>query len=228
MAAGPSQRRRSRKQDILDVFAEQVAARGYDAVSIRDIAETMGVSKGTIIHHYGSKDRLLEQLHASYMQRRLAEAQLILDELSTPVEQLSGLVFHNLYAMQLDRDATVAFAREIVRFASEPVMDDVRQMRREYAGLMREILARGMESGDFRREDPTMLSLQIFGMFNWSWTWMRAEGSWTIEELGASFIRTIMSGIAEVDDASEAATSARVTDAVRSAISQVASSRNGT
>ena len=36
-----------------------------------------------------------------------------------------------------DRSATVAFAREIMRFASEDVMSDVRRMRHEYSDLMR-------------------------------------------------------------------------------------------
>jgi TetR/AcrR family transcriptional regulator, cholesterol catabolism regulator len=64
--------RRNRKDDILRCFAELVAERGYDAVSLRDVAETLEISKGTILHHFRSKDRMLEQVHADYMRRRLS------------------------------------------------------------------------------------------------------------------------------------------------------------
>jgi AcrR family transcriptional regulator len=220
-------RRPSRREEILDVFAEQVAARGYDAVSIREVAESVGLSKGTVIHHFGAKDKMLTEVHARYMQRRLAEARLALGALETPSEQLSGIVLLNLQAMHLDRAATIAFAREIVRFASEPVMEDVRKMRREYSGMLRDVLRRGMEAGDFRREDATMVSLQIFGMLNWSWTWRHQEGSWTTEELAATFMRTILAGIAADGDAVEIGLSKRVSDVVSAAIEEVASKPQG-
>jgi AcrR family transcriptional regulator len=217
-------RRPSRRQDILAAFAERVAARGYDDVSIREIAESVGLSKGTVIHHFGSKDRMLAEVHESYMRRRLAEVRIVLEELDTPYEQLSGMVSLNLLAMHKDRAATIAFAREIVRFASEPIMEHVREMRREYAEMMRNILSRGMEAGDFRREDPAMISFQIFGSLNWSWTWLRQEGSWTTEELASTFMRTILIGLAPDGDgaAVEAASSERVSAAVTRAIEEAA------
>jgi TetR/AcrR family transcriptional regulator, cholesterol catabolism regulator len=46
--------RPSRQTEILDVFPRSVAADGCDNVSIRQIADYMGMSKGTVMHHYGS------------------------------------------------------------------------------------------------------------------------------------------------------------------------------
>jgi AcrR family transcriptional regulator len=221
MATAQSKPRPSRKQGILDIFAEMVAERGYDSVSIRDVAEYLDISKGTVIHHYGSKDKLLEEVHSRYMKRRLAEIRLILPQLDTPTEQLAGMVLQNLFSMRDDHDATVAFAREIVRFASDPIMVEVREMRREYTNIMRDILARGMESGDFRREDSHILALQIFGMTNWSWTWLRTEGTWKVEDLGASFVRTIVSGIRAGNPVTDAA-SPTVVKIVRRAMSEIA------
>jgi TetR/AcrR family transcriptional regulator, cholesterol catabolism regulator len=188
--------RPSRKAEILDAFARMVAADGYDNVSIRQVAESMGMSKGTILHHYGSKDRMLEELHNTYMQRRLREAHALVDALSSPREQLIGMVLLDLFAMHRNRDSTIAFAREIARFQAEEIMADVRRMRREYLGVMTDILSRGMDQGVFRREDPIMVALQILGMVNWSWTWLREDGPWSVEQLGESFVRLVVSGMA--------------------------------
>jgi TetR/AcrR family transcriptional regulator, cholesterol catabolism regulator len=195
MASTPARSRPSRKQDVLDVFARLVAVKGYDSVSIRDVAEELGMSKGTVIHHYGSKDRMLKEVHSAYMTQRLREAHLILERLDGPAEQLAGMVLQNLFAMQLDYDATVAFAREIVRFTSEDIMADVRTMRREYFQLLHDILSRGMQEGVFRREDPMLVALQIFGMVNWSWTWLRGDGSWNMADIGGSYVRTVLGGV---------------------------------
>lgn len=189
------QERRSRKADILRCFAELVAERGYDAVSLRDIAAELEMSKGTILHHFGSKERLLEQVHSEYMRRRLEEARAILAALDAPVDQVRALVLQLMLAQSVDRAATVAFAREIVRFASEELMSEVRAMRDEYTALLRGAIARGIARGQFADVDPALVTLQIFGMCNWSWTWYHPGGPRAAEEIADAFCATLFDGL---------------------------------
>jgi AcrR family transcriptional regulator len=95
--------RPTRKGEILETFAALVADQGYDAVSLREVAERLDISKGTIIHHFHSKDGLLEQLHAEYMRRRLSEAEKLLERLEKPVEQLAAFVYQLMLSQRDDR-----------------------------------------------------------------------------------------------------------------------------
>lgn len=190
------QERRNRKADIVRCFAELVSERGYDAVSLRDVAETLAMSKGTILHHFRSKDRLLEQVHSDYMRRRLEEAHAFLAELESPADQVRAIVLQLMYAQASDRAATVGFAREIVRFASDELMTDVRRMRDEYSALLRGAIERGIERGQFTEADPEIVALQIFGMCNWSWTWYRPEGPLGAEQIAETFIAVLYRGLA--------------------------------
>jgi AcrR family transcriptional regulator len=187
--------RKSRRGEILQCFTAMVAERGYDEVSIRDVAEALGISKGTILHHFRSKESLLEELHGDYMRRRLAEAHELLAEFEDPVDQLRLIVYQLMLSQRDDRAATVAFAREIVRFAEEDVMTEVRRMRHEYSTLVTDVIGRGVQRGDFRDVDPAMTALQLFGMCNWSWTWFKPEGEWSAERLADEFCRTLIDGI---------------------------------
>ena len=216
--------RANRKDEILQCFAEMVAQRGYDEVSLRDIAEALGMSKGTILHHFGSKDRMLEQVHTEYMVRRLAEAQAILDKFDTPAARLSAIVHQLMIAEGDDRSSTVAFAREIVRFASEDMMQAVRGMRAEYTKLLGDVIRQGMDEGAFTRADPEIITLQVFGMCNWSWTWFRPGGRWTPEEVAGTFVTTLLGGLqsgASVEATDELAKVPRV---VRETMAEVAAS----
>ena len=190
------QQRHSRKAEIVSCFAELVAERGYDAVSLRDVAEILGMSKGTILHHFRSKDRLLERVHSDYMRRRLDEAHAFLARIDSPADQVRALVYQLMYAQDSDRAATVAFAREIVRFASEDVMAEVRRMRDEYSALLRDAIARGVERGQFAAADPAIVALQVFGMCNWSWTWYRPGGSWSPDRIAETFTAVLFRGLA--------------------------------
>ncbi len=187
--------RKSRRGEILRCFTAMVAERGYDEVSIRDVAEALSISKGTILHHFRSKESLLEELHGDYMRRRLAEAHELLAAHEDPVDQLRLIVYQLMISQRDDRAATVAFAREIVRFAEDDVMSEVRKMRHEYSALVTEIIRRGVQRGDFGEVEPAMTALQLFGMCNWSWTWFKPEGEWSAEKLAAEFSRTLIDGI---------------------------------
>ena len=63
-----------RRAAILELFIRSVAERGYDGTNIGDLAAALEISKGTIVHHFTSKDRMLAESHEDYMRRRLAEA----------------------------------------------------------------------------------------------------------------------------------------------------------
>ncbi|MDX6623949.1 MAG: TetR/AcrR family transcriptional regulator, cholesterol catabolism regulator [Solirubrobacterales bacterium] len=214
-------KRASRRGEIVESFTRMVAENGYDAVAIRDLAEDLGMSKGTVLHHFGSKDRLLEEVHSTYMRRRLDEIALILAELDGPQRRLKAMVFQNLIAMQQDADATRAFAREIVRFSREDLMNDVRAMRREYFDTLRGILDEGMEQGAFRRADTTIVALQLFGMMNWTWTWFDPAGEVSVESIARTFLDTVLHGL---DSGAEPATAgdAELVELVRSTIASVA------
>jgi AcrR family transcriptional regulator len=192
----PATQRKSKRNEILLCFTEQVARRGYDEVSIRDVAEALGISKGTVLHHFRSKEAILEQINNDYMRRRLAEARQYLAELDDPVDELQAFICQLMLAQQDDRAATVAFSREILRSAEEPAMAEVRRLREEFAAILVDILERGESAGTFATVNPRLTSVQIFGMINWAWTWFVPGGSMDAVEIADQFSRTVIGGLA--------------------------------
>src|SRR5438552_12639609 len=112
-----------RYNEILDTFTRHIAEIGYDGVNFGLVAKELGVSKGTIVHHFGTKDRILAAVHEGYMTRRLAELEYVIDALDSPAEQLAAALHAFMLFHVEDRDATVAFQREVVRLAQEESMD---------------------------------------------------------------------------------------------------------
>lgn len=184
-----------RKDEILELFTQYVAERGYDGTNFGDLADELGVSKGTIVHHFGTKERMLEEQHAQYMRRRLAEARVILESLDRPPEQLAAFIHLFVLCHRDDRAPTVAFARELVRFSSDAVMQRVVELREEYVAMVRGVVQRGMDAGDFRPGDAALAALQILGSCSWAWTWFKPGGRCSAEEVAASFTDVFLSGL---------------------------------
>jgi TetR/AcrR family transcriptional regulator, cholesterol catabolism regulator len=188
-------RRDSRRAEILGAFTRAVAERGYDGTNFGDLAAELGISKGTIVHHFGTKDALLRELHEGYMRRRLAEARLVWDRLAGPAERLAAFVHLGVRYQVVDRWATVAFQREVVRFAADPGMETSQALRGEYRRLVESVLADGVAAGRFRPGDERLRTLQLFGAVHWMWTWFDPAGQRTVAEVAASFVDSVLAGV---------------------------------
>ena len=62
---------------LLDCALSLFAARGYDAVGVQEICETVGITKPTLYHYFGSKRGLLEASLSSFFNRLRMELQEI-------------------------------------------------------------------------------------------------------------------------------------------------------
>ena len=68
---------RLRKQSILEVTLTVVALQGADAVRLRDVAQTAGVSIGALQHYFDSRDQLIHEAfdqHARYVVETIEKA----------------------------------------------------------------------------------------------------------------------------------------------------------
>ncbi|WP_445186456.1 TetR/AcrR family transcriptional regulator [Pseudonocardia sp. Cha107L01] len=191
----PGKPRASRRDDILATFVRHVAERGYEQVSMADMASELGMAQGTIVYHFGSKAQLLRELEENYMRRRIADLKLIWDQLSAPDERVAALIYATVLMQVVDRYATIATQREIVQLADDPEMQEIRQMRDELAGMLTEELRRGVESGVFRPVDVGVVTVQIFGSAQWMWTWFDPAGRRTAEEVAATYIDVFLGGL---------------------------------
>ena len=184
-----------RYNDILDTFTRHIAEIGYDGVNFGLVAKELGVSKGTIVHHFGTKDRILAALHESYMTRRLAELDYMLNKLEDPAEQLAAALHAFLIYHEVDRAATVAFQREVVRLADQESMAKGAELRQEYFTRFRNVIQVGIDTGVFRKVDPTVDALLMFGSAQWAWTWFHPDGERPIEAIASAMVDLVLGSL---------------------------------
>ena len=51
--------RRSTRNDIMDTARRLFSERGYNAVSIQDLADELGISKGNMTYHFRRKEQIV-------------------------------------------------------------------------------------------------------------------------------------------------------------------------
>jgi len=187
-----------RREEILEQFVELVAEKGYDGTNLGELAGRLGISKGTIVHHFTSKDRMLAESHLRYIRRRLAEARALIAALPGAPERLAALIHAFILYQHEDRAATIAFQRETVRFRENEVMADAQQQRDEFFQLLAGVLQSGFDDGSLRAPrhgDARLAALALLGSAHWAWTWYDPKGRSRPEEVAAAFLELYLGGL---------------------------------
>ncbi|MEU8413494.1 TetR/AcrR family transcriptional regulator [Amycolatopsis japonica] len=184
-----------RRAEILETFARHVAERGYDQTNLGDIADELGMSKGTIVHHFGTKAQMLREVEENYMRRQLHAVQGMWERLEKPQERVAAIIYASVLLHVVDRHATVATQREVVQLSDDPAMQEVRKLRGEMQRLTEAELQHGVDAGLFRKIDARVTTLQLFGSVQWMWVWFDPKGAQSPEEVGASMVDVFLGGL---------------------------------
>lgn len=183
------------RQRIVDRFCELVAEHGFEVASISMLANSLTMSKGTVVHHFPSKNLIMAEAHQQYMERRVREMYRLLDVAPDPEHQLAAMMYAIVRAHRDDRPGTISFLREQSRFPFGGDVQGTLTLRNEFTSIMSGILRRGQASGVFGIGDVWFTTMQIFGMCNYVWTWFRPGEQASVEDVSAEFVSNTLAGL---------------------------------
>jgi len=168
-------------EQILAASARLFATRGYTATTMNDVAAASGVSKATLYHYVRDKQDLLAHITAGHVARLEALVQDVAALPMAPEARLHELIhrFMQAYAGAQDEHRVLT---EDVKFLHAAERERVLEaQRRVVAAVADAVAALRPDLGAARLHKP--LALLLFGMINWTFTWLRAGGTLTHETL---------------------------------------------
>jgi TetR/AcrR family transcriptional regulator, cholesterol catabolism regulator len=190
---GKSQRRR---QELIDAAAKIFQDKGYEAASIQDVADALGILKGSVYYYIDSKEDLLfaaiQEVHESALAnmdhiRELDEDPLTLIRLF--IESHVRHVSDNLVK------ATVFF--HDFRSLDPERHDYIVKERDSYDAFLRDLIMRGQREGVICRDiEPKLATLALLGMMNWTYQWYRVDGGMDPSSIGRQFADLALAGLA--------------------------------
>jgi AcrR family transcriptional regulator len=184
------------REQLLAAAAQLFASQGYTATTMQQLAAACGVSKATLYHYVRDKHDLLAQITRSHVARLEALVAEVEALQPNPVARLEALIvrFMQAYASAEHEHRVLT---EDVKFLAEPqrqaVIDGQRRVVAAFAAAI------GAQRPDLRtRELGKPLAMLLFGMINWTFTWLRAEGRLTHATLAPLVVELFLGGLAAV------------------------------
>lgn len=169
--------------------------KGYHATSMQDIADAVGLQKGSLYHYIsGKEDLLVAIIHDAIAQynARLSEVRAM----DLPVRQKLELAMrYHLQGIADNMGMLTIFLRE--SYALNP---EQQQMLAEesarYNQMFEELFSEGVRTGEIRSLDPKLATRTLLGACNWFYRWYRPEGRNSMGELSDFFVDLLFNGIA--------------------------------
>jgi len=159
---------------ILARAATLFAHRGYSATSMNEVAQACGLSKATLYHYYKDKYALLVSIAEGHVQRLHALVAEVGAERLAPEAHLRELI-HRIVLEYADAQHAHRVLTDDVRFLDDDDRERILGKEREVVvGFARAVTALRPELKRARLAKP--LTMLLFGMINWMFTWMRTTG----------------------------------------------------
>jgi TetR/AcrR family transcriptional regulator len=184
------------REQILAAAAQLFATRGYTAATMNEVAAACGVSKATLYHYVRDKHGLLALITRSHVERLQALVEAVQAQQLPPQAHLQALIerFMQAYASaehehrvltedvkfldDTERAAVLAAQRRVVAAFAQAV-----------AACRPELQAAGLH---------TPLAMLLFGMINWTFTWLKAGGALSHETLAPVVTALFFGGLPAV------------------------------
>lgn len=181
---------------IRDAAAQLFADKGYASASIADIARACGVSKGLLYHYYVDKEHLLYDIAESYVGRLQQIVDEVRAEALPPPAAMRQLIarFMNEYARSGARHRVLV---QDVKYLTRPHRTRVMARERRVVDGFAEVVGQlaPIGAGALLRKPLTMI---LFGMMNWTFTWLRETGPLDYNDLAPVVADMFIGGLARV------------------------------
>ena len=182
----------TRREELVAVAARLFAERGYHGTSMADLAEAMGVQKGSLYSLTGSKQDLLVVVTREGAAAFHATLDAVPED-AEPLARLRAALRGHLAVVAAQVDAATVFTREW-RYLEEPELTAFRDERRRYESRWRALVRDAAERGALRSDvDVDAMVLVLLSAANWAYTWIRADAE-TVE-LADRFLTIVVDGV---------------------------------
>jgi AcrR family transcriptional regulator len=186
---------------ILQHAAHLFAQRGYMATSMNQVADACGLSKATLYHYHRDKYGLLVSIAEGHVTRLHELVVDVMAQKLKPDARLRELI-RRIVSEYADAQNAHRVLTEDVKFLEPDDRERVLNRERDVVtGFARAVTDAYPQAGAAQLSKP--LSMLLFGMINWLFTWMKPGGDLTHEAMADIVADLFSGGVPKVEKAVE-------------------------
>lgn len=178
---------------ILAKAAELFADKGFHATSMSQLAAACGVSKPLLYHYAKDKAEMLFSVADSYMDTLVELVDEVESEALPPEAHLRRLIARFLETYATAHSHHRVLVQDVRHLDEAPRQQVADKERAVVAAFARAVAA--VEPGISAKGLDKVVAMILFGMMNWTFTWLRANGPLTYEDMAPLVTGILLNGV---------------------------------
>jgi AcrR family transcriptional regulator len=153
-----------RREEILRATVEQISASGFAETRVADVATALGISTALVFYHFESKDRLLSEAFSYAAERDLAQLAKLADSNAPVLHRLNRML--SFYGPEGGQGWSLWIEAWAAALRMPELQKASRRLDVHWKDTVADIIREGVESGDFRCQDPNAAAWRITGVID--------------------------------------------------------------
>lgn len=182
---------RTTQRALRKAAIELISQHGYHGISLRMLADHVGLQAGSLYNHIKSKQDLLFMLLRSIQEDLIRNADDKLEPVRGTLPRLCVFVKQHIEFHTM-RKAEVFIGNMELRSLAPENYAVIIGLRKKYEMMLRDIVQAGIDECIFSVPEAKITSFAILGMINGVSNWYQPKGGFTIAELEDRYTEMVL------------------------------------
>ena len=187
---------RKRSEEVAAAALRVFNRQGYASSSVGDIAQELGILKGSLYYYIDSKEDLLfaicDRVHrdvSEILERALA------DEEQSPLQRFATYVREQAIYNANNVELISVYYSDLERL-SEQRLTDIRKRQRAHVEMLADLVAEGQKQGEIYADvDPSVAVRTVLSTIIWIYTWYQPDDKAKPDEIADFTVRYALHGL---------------------------------
>lgn len=183
-----------RLAEIYRTAAQIILRKGYDATSVNDIANALGMTKAGLYHYINGKKELLFDIMNFGLDELDKEVVTPAHAIADASARLRFIIASHARLVTRGQGAITILVDEVM--ALTPAQKrKITHRQREYFDRLREVLNQLRAEGRLRDLDTTAAAFSLLAMIHWLSRWFRRDGALTEKQVADQIAQIALHGL---------------------------------
>ena len=182
------------KRKIFETSMKLFAEKGYDATSIEDITETVGVAKGTLYYHFTSKEEIFDFLVEEGIKLLQNSVDIKIAKYSNYIDKIKAIILIQIKIVNKYENLINIILTQL--WGKEKRNQKCQKLIYDYIDKIEDIVKIGISKGQIKGDDAKIIATEIYGLICSTLVYkMREREKFDISDMYNTFESTIIKGL---------------------------------
>ena len=183
----------TRREEIIQTAAQLFKEKGFSAVTMRDLATTMGMKAASLYNHISSKQEILKEIIISLAEDFINGMEQIKNSNQSSIQKLNAIIALHINITSKNTYGMASLNNDWMHLEGQ--LQYYLELRTNYENDFRNILIDGVEKNEIIDSDIETMLFSLLSTLRSLYLWIPKKEDLNFEELSKNLSTILISGI---------------------------------